>query len=54
MGKLQIAMTDEERERAYEILSYAQGKFLQEEKERFPLGKTILKILEEWSTTNNL
>lgn len=48
MTTLQIAMTDEEYKYAKELMNKAQGSF-QLDGNKYPMGKTIIKVLEEWS-----
>ena len=48
MTTLQIAMTDKEYEYAKELLNKAQGSF-QLDGNKYTFGKTIIKVLEEWS-----
>ena len=48
MTTLQIAMTDEEYKYVKELLNKAQGSF-QLDGNKYPMGKTIIKVLEEWS-----
>ena len=48
MTTLQIAMMDEEYKYAKELLIKAQGSF-QLDGNKYTMGKTIIKVLEEWS-----
>ena len=48
MTTLQIAMTDKEYKYVKELLNKAQGSF-QLDGNKYPMGKTIIKVLEEWS-----
>lgn len=48
MTTLQIAMTDEEYLYIKALLHKAQGSF-QLDGNKYPMGKTIIKVLEEWS-----
>lgn len=47
MTVLQIAMTDEDCKYAKKMINKAQGSF-QLDGNRYPMGKTIVKVLEEW------
>ena len=52
MTVLQIAMTDEDYEYAKKMINKAQGSF-QLDGNKYPMGKTIVKVLEEWSRDND-
>ena len=52
MTVLQIAMTDKNYKYAKQLLIKAQGSF-QLDGNRYPMGKTIVKVLEEWSRSKD-
>lgn len=52
MTTLQIAMTDDEYEYIKAMLHKAQGSF-QLDGTKYPMGKTIIKVLEEWSRSKD-
>ena len=52
MTTLQIAMTDKECKYAKELLNKAQGSF-QLDGNKYPMGKTIVKVLEEWARSKD-
>ena len=52
MTTLQIAMTDKEYKYVKEMLNKAQGSF-QLDGIKYPMGKTIIKVLEEWSRSKD-
>ena len=52
MTTLQIAMTDKNYKYAKQLLIKAQGSF-QLDGNKYPMGKTIVKVLEEWSRSKD-
>ena len=53
MGNFQVLMSDKKETYIRSILVAAQGKF-QLSGEKYSMGKTLVRIMEEWGITNQL
>lgn len=54
MSKLQIAMSEDELERIYEVLNKASASFQLKDGERYNYRSTIVKIVEDYGRTHGL
>ena len=54
MVKLQIAVSEEEHRKIYEVLNKALASFQMAEGKKYTYRSTIVKIVEEWAIHNGI